>query len=344
MSYLVDTTHLKKKFCKHTFKIVYPKDKKKPLEICRKCNLTRTLKVKNKTLIPYLASSTAYARVLAFKPSIAILAGVVTFVESSKLLTNWEKIRYQGWRLPATKGMYSWCGLWHTIGCLNYKLHQKLGKGKRVYIKQYQRSCYRLSCKACYPKAIARLADRGTKRIENYEKKTGMKSIHLMLLPPPSQFDLPYDKLHERMMKILKMAQWKGGAVIFHPFKKDKKSRDRKIEPHFHLVGFGTKAEFSKAYGKFGWYIKDGGERRSVFQTFCYLLSHCGIKEGKHSVIWVGELSYRKGGPVKEKQITCCPVCEGKFVPVSHDGVHPVITPERPYQGLVDDDGKWHTD
>lgn len=341
---LIDSTNHKKKSCEHNFKTVWPQGTQKAVEVCTKCGQTKKQKAKNGTLIPYLQVATAKSSaVLAFKQSITILAGVSLFVETSKLFTNWKHLNYQGWRMPSTRGQYSWCGIWRTLGCLNYVLHQLLGKGKRVYIKQYMLSCYRASCATCYLKWIMRDSDRAKKRIEKYiEKHPGKIPMHLMLLPPPSQFDIPYDKLKERMLKIIKIADWEGGAVVFHPFKPGKRDNEWKVGPHFHLVGFGDRTKMVRAYGKFGWLVKDGGDRRSVFQTMCYLLSHCGVKKGHHSVIWIGKLSYRKLKMEKERKITCCPVCEDKFIPVSHEGPHPIVEDEKPFEGLVDDDGKWH--
>jgi len=78
-----------------------------------------------------------------------------------------------------------------------------------------------------------------------------------------------------------------------------------------------------------------------VFQTFCYLLSHCGIKKKVHTVSWFGKLSYSKLKVPKEPRITCCPICGGEFMPIYYDGIHPVVPPDTYYEGLVDDDGGW---
>lgn len=291
-------------------------------------------KTKNQTLIPYLAP--------ASERTISVLQMVVSFVEECKFLTNWNTVEHEGWRLPATATPHCWCGVWQTVGCLNEKLHKKLGKGRTYFIKQYQRACYRASCQVCYPKWIVRQANLATRKIEHYSKKTNLKPKHLILCIPPSQHCLPVEKLRARMREVLKKAHWKGGAVIFHPFKRDKRTRNFYYFPHFHLVGFGYRFQIAEAYGKFGWFIKIGEERESVFQTFCYLLSHCGIKKGKHSVTWVGDLSYGKLKLEKEPKITCCPVCGGKFMPIYYDGAHPPVPPDQYYEGPVDSDGGWH--
>ncbi|HXX05717.1 MAG TPA: hypothetical protein VEJ68_02735 [Candidatus Bathyarchaeia archaeon] len=291
--------------------------------------------MKNDSLIKYFCS--------ASKQSNQILAAVAAFVTEHKILSNWMTVGQDGWILPCTLDKYDWCGIWTTIGCLKNKLHEKLGKGRRNYIKQYQRSCYRPSCIHCYLKWIARQANRATRRIEEYAERTGQKPIHLMLMANKNQYDLPYKLLRKRMMEILKMAQWEGGAVIFHPFKFNENTRQFYYSPHFHLVGFGRKNKITRTFGMFGWYVKIGEERISVFQTFCYLLSHCGIRKRHHVVTWIGELSYSKVPSEKESKITCCPVCGGEFVPVYYEGEHPIVRPERHFEGLVDSDEHWKT-
>jgi len=290
-------------------------------------------KLKNQTLIQYL--------VPASKQSNSPLQNVREIVEEYRFLTNWKEIEYDGWKLPATEEKHCWCGIWQTFGCLNEELHDKLGKGRRVYIKQYQRSCYRASCEECYSKWIARQANVATRRIEKYEHKTKNKPKHIVLSIHPSQYDLPYNIIRNRMKQILKIAQFSGG-VIFHPFRLDKKSGNFYYAPHFHVVGFGYRFLIAKSFGKFRWYIKICDDRESVFQTFCYLLSHCGIKKRHHAMAWIGSLSYSKLKVEKEPKIICCPICGGNFEEVYYYEVfHPVVPPDKFYEGLVDAEG-WY--
>jgi len=232
--------------------------------------------------------------------------------------------------------------MWQTLGCLNSQHHHKLGKGRRVYIKQYQRSCYRPACKVCYAKWIARQANVATQRIEKFKQESKREPIHLLLSVNPNQYWLPHKELKKRIKKILEIIEFDGGAVIFHPFKFNKNTRKWYYAPHFHIVGFGWRTLIHKGYGKFGWFVKDLGIRESVFQTFCYLLSHCGIKKKVHTVSWLGKLSYSKLKIEKEPKITCCPICGGDFMPIYYDGIHPVVPPDKNYEGLVDDDGGWY--
>lgn len=270
------------------------------------------------------------------------LQKVRDYVDESKFLTNWLKVAHDGWKLIATAEQHDWCGLWQTRGCLNSELHHKLGKGRRVYVKQFQRSCYRPACKTCYPKWIARQAKVSTERIEEYGKNTSRKPIHLLLSVNPNQYWLSQKELKKRIKKILEIIEFEGGAIVFHPFKFRKSTRTWYHAPHFHIVGFGCRSFIFKGYGKFGWLVKDMGIRESVFQTFCYLLSHCGIKKRVHTVSWLGNLSYSKLKVEKEPIVKGCPICGGEFMPIYYDGIHPVVPPDTNYEGLVDDYGGWY--
>jgi len=289
---------------------------------------------KTQTLIPYLRPASASERTNSILPNVA------DFVEEYKFLTNWETVEHQGWKLPSITDPHWWCGQFITRGCLNKEEHQRLGKGNLIYIKQFQRSCYRAVCKICYLKWIARQANNATRRIETYAIKSGKTPIHLILIANPNQIDLPLKILRQRMSHILKIAEIDGAAVTFHPFRFDRTKRLWYPAPHFHLVGFGSERKIKQAFGKYGWYVKNEYGRRSVFQTFCYLLSHCGIKKGYKAVTWFGECSYSKLQVEKEPKITECPVCGGKFEDVYYiDLFDPVVPPDKPYEGLVISDG-----
>jgi hypothetical protein len=263
-------------------------------------------------------------------------------VDEHKFLTNWEHVEHDGWKQIATQDKHYWCGIWQTFGCLDYEKHLQLGKGKRVYIKQYQRSCYRPACRECYPKWIARQANVSTQRIDKFKEQSKRQPIHLLLSVHQSHHYLSYKELKKKLKQILDIIEFSGGAVVFHPFRFNKTSRQWYYAPHFHIVGFGWRSLISKGFGKFGWFVKDLNIRESVFQTFCYLLSHCGIKKGVHTVSWMGSLSYSKLKVEKEPKIVGCPVCGADFEPVYYNGIHPVVPPDKHFDGLVDDDGEWY--
>jgi len=196
-------------------------------------------------------------------------------------------------------------------------------------------------CKECYKKWIARQANKATRRIEKYSQQSKRKPIHILLSVPTQQYHIPVKKLRKKINDILKELDIVGAAVVFHPFRFNKKIRCFYYAPHFHLVGFGyLKGRITETFGKYGWFVKYLGLRESVFQTFFYLLSHCGVKKGYHALTWLGDLSYSKLKLEKEPDLGKCPICGRKFVEIYHDGVHPVVPPDGIFEGLVDS-GDW---
>ncbi len=235
--------------------------------------------LKDQTLIPFFCP--------AFEQSIFLLQNVVDFVSIHKFCSNWLNVEYQGWRLPAISEPHDWCGLWKTIGCRRVDLHEKLGKGRLTYVKQFRRSCYRASCKFCYTNWIARQANVSTRRIETFTKKSNQEPLHLILGIPILQQNLPVKLLRKRMSHILKLGNIHGCAVIFHPFKFNKKINQWYPSPHFHLVGFGNEFDIRNAFGRYGWYVKNKGER-DCFSDFLLFAISLRNKEGLSSsnLVW----------------------------------------------------------
>jgi hypothetical protein len=261
---------------------------------------------------------------------------VSEYIEEHQFLTNWINVEHDGWRLPATKEPHYWCGIWKSVGCLNADYHQNLGYGRRVYVKQFQRSCYRGACRTCYQKWIARESNKATRRINTYSELSKEKPIHLLLSIPVKQYSMPLSVLRKKISVIIKDIKLKGALIVFHPFRFNSKERKFYYAPHFHLVGFGYPFGILEAFGKHGWFIKNLGIRESVFQTISYLMSHCGIRKRTHTVTWIGRLSYSKLKVEKEPPNTHCPCCGEKFVEIYCTGYDPVVPPDKMYEGLVD--------
>ena len=149
-----------------------------------------------------------------------------------------------------------------------------MGYGKKVYLKQYQRSCFRAKCKVCFVKWIGRQANRSTHRIEAYQKQNkGEKPIHIFFSVPRYLYGKSYGEMKQELRKILKRAGIVGGAVVFHPFRF--KNRKWYWSPHFHMVGFGSYRNITNVFGHNGWYVGNAGVRKSVFHTFHYLFVSC---------------------------------------------------------------------
>jgi hypothetical protein len=216
-----------------------------------------------------------------------------------------------------------------------------LGHANEVWVRKFQRSCYRPLCKKCVTKWIAREANKATKRIEETAKKLHMTPIHLVLSVSQDHYRYSYKKLKKIAYEVLKDLNIAGAAVVFHPYRYRERTREFYYSPQFHVIGFGyIKGRIGIPYRKYGWYTVYLGPRRSVFQTFVYILSHAGIKKGVHTVTWVGAASYSKLSIEKEPDRTICPLCKCKLEEIYYDyELHPEIPPDEFFEGFVDADG-----
>ncbi len=324
MSYIVNTPSIKKKFCIHNYQQKWEQHSGECYLYCPKCTDKKKPKSRQEKLIKFLCP--------ASKPS------KPDYFEEHQFMTNWYDIQHDGWKLPATADAHDWCGLWQTRGCLNEKEHHKLGYGNKIFVKQYQKSCFRAVCKICFKKWMGRQSNRSTRRIEKFEKQSGKRVKHIVLSIPKWLYHLPYDELKKKVNVIQKELGCEGGARIFHPFRYKKSYMEFYYSPHFHIVGIAklSARNISEVARKFGWFVKDVGVRESVFQTFFYLLSHCGVKRSHHVLVWFGDASYSKLPSEKEPDSTICPLCNDKLVPIYHEGEHSGIPPDEVFEGFVD--------
>ena len=234
---------------------------------------------------------------------------------------NWLTIENDGWHLPATIEPKDDCGKWLTKGCLNVSAHKNSEWAGRVFIKTFQKSCYRASCEKCYRKWMARESNKATRRIEKYEKLSGEPAKHVIISPPKWLHEKPIRELRKIAYKILKKVNCVGGTLIYHPFRYDKSFKQWHFSPHFHVIGFGWISHVEEIYNKDGWIVKNKGVRESTFATFYYQLSHAGIKKGYHTLTWFGSLSYSKLKVEEEPNSDECPVCKAKLRPVFYYGL-----------------------
>ncbi len=157
-------------------------------------------------------------------------------------------------------------------------------------------------------------------------------------------YELDYKKMKQKARKILKEIKIRGGSTIFHPFRFNKKLRCWYYSPHFHVVCFGflPRGSLAEAYHQNGWFVKYLGVRKSVFATFYYLLSHCGIRHRIRSVSWFGDLSYSKLEKENLPDYNRCPLCNRKLVEIYYKGWDPPVPSESFFEGFVDAPG-WYT-
>lgn len=224
--------------------------------------------------------------------------------------TNWYTVQHDGWHLPATKEKRDDCGKWFTKGCLNVHAHKETEFAGKVYVKSFQKSCYRADCEICFKKWMARDSNKATRRIEKYQEKSGNPPKHTIASPPSWKHHLPIKDLRREAYRILKKVGIVGGSIIFHPFRYHKDTKRWYYSPHFHIIGFGWITNVKDTFQREGWVVKNKGVRESVFSTFYYQLSHAGVKRRHHTITWFGDLSYSKLKVEIEPNPDECPLVE----------------------------------
>lgn len=265
------------------------------------------------------------------------------FDETIELIqtTNGREISHDGWKLPATKQKKEDCGKWSFKGCLNVEAHKHSEYKGKIFVKTFQKSCFRASCALCVKKWAGRESNKATRRIEKYSSLSKKLAKHIIVSVPHWHYHLSYKELKKIVYHISKEVGVLGGAMIFHPFRFDKTQRIWFYSPHFHIIGFGWIEGTKELYNKQRWIVKNKGVRESIFGTVHYLLSHCGVKEGSHSLVWFGDLSYSKLKMEKEPETNVCPVCNAKLRPIYYYGLLGAPPPECECEIFVDPEG-WH--
>lgn len=243
-----------------------------------------------------------------------------------------------GWSLPGHGEPYHDCGETLVFGCLDVEAHSQACLDKdvigKVFLDLRKRACLRAICPICYEKWAGKEAHKIEYRLSQW--RSSGKAIHLMISVPRNLWHIPLEDLRPKIYKVARRVGFFGGSCIVHPFRQRcdycGSPKDTFTEsclncghshfkwvfsPHFHLIGFGwiRGNRVKEQYEKSGWITKNLGIRSSVFSTAHYQLSHCGIKEGKHSVTWFGRLAYNKLKVVPEiVEKRTCPLCGADLV------------------------------
>ncbi len=105
MSYLVDTTSIKKRLCNHECRIFFPHGPHKAIKHCIKCKKSFPLKLESKKITKYFPP--------AFEQS------EIDAEDKYRFLTNWKSFQCNGFSIPGVKEKHDWCGIWNTKGCLH---------------------------------------------------------------------------------------------------------------------------------------------------------------------------------------------------------------------------------
>ena len=220
---------------------------------------------------------------------------------------NQAVIDYDGWHLPGQKPQKSDCGQWSYMGCLNKHKHPN----GEIFLKPFQKSCFRADCELCCFKWLGRSASKSTKRMKLYEKQSKKTAKHIIISVPVWDYYKPKKELAKKAYQVLKEVKADSGLIIFHPFRYHKDSDMWYYAPHFHVIGFGWVENVVETYNKYGYVIKNLGKRETLFGTIYYQLSHCGIKKHNHSLVYFGDCSYSKLIVEKEEEESKkCPFCK----------------------------------
>jgi len=258
--------------------------------------------------------------------------------------SNWFYIENHGWHLPATKEPHDWCGSWTWKGCLNTSGHNKTECKNKVFIKTFQKSCYRADCSTCWKKWLARESNKATKRIEQYEDQSKRHVKHIVISVPKWLYGKDKKELSKIARTILKEVNAEGGCMVYHPFRYRKEEKYWYYSPHFHVLGFGWIEAVAETYFKYGWIVKNLGTRDSTFATLYYQLSHAGIRKHNHVLTWFGELSYSKLiVDYGDDFIAKCPYCFEKLEEVYSLGPYRDKTPCLDME-LIAEPNEWTSD
>ena len=225
---------------------------------------------------------------------------------------NADSINVDGWHLPGFQEKRDYCGQWGFFGCMNIEKHLD----HKIFLKPFQKSCFRADCEKCCFKWLGREASKSTRRMMRYQKDSKRMIKHIIVSVPKWDYYKPKKELAKKVRKILKEVKADSGLIIFHPFRLDKKNDLWYYSPHFHILGFGWVEAVAEAYNKYGYVVKNLGKRDTVFGTIYYQLSHCGVKKKFHALTYFGDVSYRNKDlnrqiklMEKEEKNKKCPLC-----------------------------------
>ncbi len=217
--------------------------------------------------------------------------------------SEWKlMLDFQGYVLPGSADAYETCGKWRFSKCREHNY------GKRIV-----HSCNRLSCPICVQKAGQKIAKKIERRICLYGLMV-QKTTNQRRNPKPSHVvesitadDIFWSYSKSKQQRILKemrkIAGIQGGVSITHYWRFESGKTKPYVSIHNHLICYGWISSTAKKdiFKKFGinvvYHKPINGtlhERKNIFSVAFYLLSHCAIKNHKHSGHWFGDLSYRK--------------------------------------------------
>jgi hypothetical protein len=249
------------------------------------------------------------------------------------------------------------CGTYRgRWGCLDHEKHvlplQLRGdkSNGRIYQHPAFYSCHSPRCPRCYRSWMVREARAIEFRLSEASKRFGLVE-HIVASVPPERYGMSYDGMRKLTLLALARRGIIGSAMIYHSFRENKSTGYWYFSPHWHVLGFiegGYKcrscvkvscsgchdfeAHTRECFKRDGYIVKvavgdegrgTAGERKSVYHTAVYQLSHASVRTDRKRpqvVTWMGVCSYRK---LKVKYVpkkSVCPLCGGELNRVRYLG------------------------
>jgi len=237
----------------------------------------------------------------------------------------WKTVRWEGYSLPGQGHKLITCHKLGLKGCLNSSEHKE---GKH-FVRGFKKQCYRSSCPLCVESWANRLGNSSTRRIWAYREKRMKERIrfanpfHYVISFPEPMWGLDVKQLKKFSRWVRKQVGITGSCDMIHPWTFDKENNMRpKLRPHFHGMGFGgidgaVGRELSRKYGIVVKKMTTCRTEGDVFGVMKYILSHAGVREKTHAVVYTGAISYSKLHVEKEpKEQELCPHCGLDLRPV----------------------------
>jgi len=218
-----------------------------------------------------------------------------------------------------------------------------------VFKKKFERHPKRIFHEALVVKLEAMIKEKARDRSIRFLKRRRLRAFHVILSPPQNhRWDTAAQFLSDRRAayEIAKLHGLDAGALIPHPYRLRCKKCKSTIpdhhktcpkcgssefewyfSPHFHVIGFGWIVDTGQGYLEHGWVVKNLRDRKSIYYTFQYILSHAGVSKF-HTVTWFGDLGYhskkmlKMGGIPKVGSLrSLCPECGSYLRPLKWVGL-----------------------
>jgi len=249
---------------------------------------------------------------------------------------NWKSAEFNDFTLPAQGRSSDYCKKWISYGCGNTKQHPS----GLHYAKHQQKSCKKAECPLCFQDWINQLAYRSMRRFIEFAKDKPFNFRHVILSPPQKvALEMSDKALQKYLKKTLVALNVETCAVVYHPFRfLDKKKSMPYASPHFHLIAYGRITNTTIFNKETGWFVKNKGDlknEKGIRNCMAYLLSHTGIKKRKHTIKYLGDISYRKLKVEKETKDNSCPHCN---LPLT---IYRIVKSTKSPPPAIDHDGLW---